>query len=161
MKRGSMPSAVASIRSGAVVRTTGGGEECERAENRNRRVCSASAAFAASLLLTAASARGQGPQFDVGSPPGAAGGASAVGQPLGAANFPDFGSPSNAPFCGRAGPMGGHMPASALTTPGVPVFIGVGAQQTIRQTAPPLEIPQVGEPRARHGHHELRRAQAA
>ena len=71
-------------------------------------------AFVVSLLLTAASARGQGPQFDVGSPPGAAGGASAVGQPLGAANFPDFGSPSNAPFSGRAGPGGAHVPASSL-----------------------------------------------
>ena len=71
-------------------------------------------AFVVSLLLTAASARGQGPQFDVGSPPGAAGGASTVGQPLGAANFPDFGSPSNAPFSGRAGPRGAHIPASPL-----------------------------------------------
>jgi cobalt-zinc-cadmium efflux system outer membrane protein len=102
-------------------------------------------AFVVSLLLTAASARGQGPQFDVGSPPGAAGGASAVGQPLGSANFPDFGSPSNAPFSGRAGPGGAHVPASSLTTPGVPVMIGAGAQQTIKQTAQPLDIPQVGE----------------
>ncbi len=103
------------------------------------------AASVAMVLLAAATARGQGPQFDVGSPPGAAGGSSAVGQPLGAANFPDFGSPSNAPFSGRAGPGGAHVPASALTTPGVPVFIGVGAQQTIKQVAPPLETPQLGE----------------
>ncbi len=103
------------------------------------------AASVAILLLAAATARGQGPQFDVGSPPGAAGGASAVGQPLGAANFPDFGSPSNAPFSGRAGPGGAHVPASSLTTPGVPVFIGVGAQQTIKQNAAPLETPQMAE----------------
>ncbi len=38
------------------------------------------------------------------------------------------------------------MPASSLTTPGVPVVIGAGAQQTIRQNAAPLDIPQVGEP---------------
>ena len=34
------------------------------------------------------------------------GASSAVGQPLGAAAFPDFGSPSNAPFSGRAGRLG-------------------------------------------------------
>jgi cobalt-zinc-cadmium efflux system outer membrane protein len=103
------------------------------------------AAFVAIMLLAAGTAWGQGPQFDVGSPPGAAGGGSAVGQPLGAANFPDFGSPSNAPFSGRAGPGGAHVPASSLTTPGVPVFVGVGAQQTIKQNAPALETPQLGE----------------
>ena len=43
------------------------------------------------------------------------------------------------------GRWGAHVPASALTTPGVPVFSGAGAQQTIKQNAPPLEIPQVGE----------------
>jgi cobalt-zinc-cadmium efflux system outer membrane protein len=105
----------------------------------------AGVAGAAIVMLVAASAKAQGPQFDVGAPPGAAGGSSAVGQPLGAANFPDFGSPSNAPFSGRAGPMGAHIPASALQTPGVPVVVGVGAQQTIKQNAQPLEIPQVGE----------------
>jgi cobalt-zinc-cadmium efflux system outer membrane protein len=114
-------------------------------EFRTRLMRLASAIVTMSLFLGASAARAQGPQFDVGSPPGAAGGASAVGQPLGAANFPDFGSPSNAPFSGRAGPMGAHVPASALTTPGVPVVIGPGAQQTIRQNAPALEIPQVGE----------------
>jgi cobalt-zinc-cadmium efflux system outer membrane protein len=102
-------------------------------------------ATAAILMLAAGPAWGQGPQFDVGSPPGAAGGASAVGQPLGAANFPDFGSPSSVPFSGRAGTMGSHIPASALTTPGVPVVMGVGAQQTIKQTAPPIEFPQTGD----------------
>ena len=103
------------------------------------------AASVAIVLVAAATARGQGPQFDVGSPPGAAGGASAVGQPLGAANFPDFGSPSNAPFSGRAGPGGAHVPASSLTTPGVPAFIGLGAHQTIKQNAPPLQTPKMAE----------------
>src|ERR1700723_173494 len=90
-------------------------------------------------------AQAQGPQFDVGAPPGAAGGASAVGQPLGAAAFPDFGSPSNAPFSGRGGPMGSHIPASALSTPGVPVFRVQGAQTTITQNVQPVTVPQYGE----------------
>src|ERR1700679_120343 len=79
-------------------------------------------------------AQAQGPQFDVGAPPGAAGGASAVGQPLGAAAFPDFGTPSSAPFSGRAGAVGSHVSASALSTPGVPVFTIKGAQTTITQS---------------------------
>ena len=87
-------------------------------------------------------AKAQGPQFDVGSPPGAAGGNSAVGQPLGAAAFPDFGTPSNAPFSGRGGPMGSHIPASALSTPGVPVFRIPGAQTAIRQNVQPVQVPQ-------------------
>ena len=112
---------------------------------KTRPWCVLGVAVSAIVSLMVSSASAQGPQFDVGSPPGAAGGTSAVGQPLGAANFPDFGSPSNAPFSGRAGPMGAHIPASALQTPGVPVNIGPGAQQTIKQNAPALEIPQVGE----------------
>ena len=52
----------------------------------------------------------QGPQFDVGAPPGAAGGASTVGQPLGSADFPDFGTPSIAPFSGKPGPGGQPRP---------------------------------------------------
>jgi outer membrane protein, heavy metal efflux system len=87
----------------------------------------------------------QGPQFDVGSPPGAAGGASAVGQPLGAAAFPDFGSPSSAPFSGRSGSLGSHVSASALSTPGVPVFRVQGAQTTIKQNVQPAQTTQYGE----------------
>jgi cobalt-zinc-cadmium efflux system outer membrane protein len=90
-------------------------------------------------------AKAQGPQFDVGSPPGAAGGSTAVGQPLGAAAFPDFGSPSSAPFSGRGGPMGSHIPASALSAPGVPVFRVQGAQLAIKQNAQPAQVPQYGE----------------
>jgi outer membrane protein, heavy metal efflux system len=100
---------------------------------------------AAILTLQAPSAKAQGPQFDTGSPPGAAGGASSVGQPLGAAAFPDFGSPSNAPFSGRVGAMGSHIPASALSTPGVPVFTIRGAQTTITPNAQPVQVPQYGE----------------
>ncbi len=48
-------------------------------------------ASVALFLWAAAAAHAQGPQFDVGAPPGAAAGASTVGQPLGAADFPDFG----------------------------------------------------------------------
>ena len=100
---------------------------------------------AAISILLAPSAQAQGPQFDTGSPPGAAGGASSVGQPLGAAAFPDFGTPSNAPFSGRVGAMGSHIPASALSTPGVPVFAIRGAQTTITPNAQPVQAPQYGE----------------
>ena len=100
---------------------------------------------AAISTLLAPSARAQGPQFDVGSPPGAAGGASAVGQPLGAAAFPDFGSPSSAPFSGRSGSIGSHVSASALSTPGVPVFRVQGAQTTIKQKVQPAQTTQYGE----------------
>ncbi len=111
---------------------------------RYRAIFLASLAAAVSTLL-ATSAQAQGPQFDTGSPPGAAGGASSVGQPLGAAAFPDFGSPSNAPFSGRVGAMGSHIPASALSTPGVPVFTIRGAQTTITQNVQPVQVPQYGE----------------
>jgi cobalt-zinc-cadmium efflux system outer membrane protein len=96
-------------------------------------------------ILTATSARAQGPQFDVGSPPGSAGGSSTVGQPLGSANFPEFGSPISAPFSGRPGPMGSHIPASALSAPGVPTFRGVGAQSTIAPLAQPATVPHFGD----------------
>ncbi len=64
--------------------------------HRSQRSARAWTASAVLILLTAtATARAQGPQFDVGAPPGAAGGASTVGQPLGSADFPDFSTPSN------------------------------------------------------------------
>ena len=78
-------------------------------------------------------------------PPGAAGGASAVGQPLGAAAFPDFGSPSSAPFSGRSGTMGSHIPASALAAPGVPVFRVRGARPPSPKAFSPWQMPQYGE----------------
>jgi cobalt-zinc-cadmium efflux system outer membrane protein len=96
-------------------------------------------------ILTTNSALAQGPQFDVGSPPGAAGGSSAVGQPLGAANFPEFGSPVSAPFSGRAGPMGSRVPASAMAAPGVPTFRGIGAQTTIQPIVQPAPTPHFGD----------------
>jgi cobalt-zinc-cadmium efflux system outer membrane protein len=109
------------------------------------------------LVLLTNSAIAQGPQFDVGAPPGASaggsvvghslganGGAVVIGQPLGAANFPDV-IQSSAPFSGRAGPQGSRVPASALSTPGVPVRRTAQAQVAIRQTAQPLETPQYGE----------------
>ena len=67
--------------------------------------------------------------------------ASRSGQP----NFPDFGTPSSAPFSGRAGSVGSHVPASALATPGVPVFRIQGAQTAITQSVQPVQTPQYGE----------------
>ena len=109
------------------------------------RAIALAAGLLAVSLMQPSMAWAQGPQFDVGSPPGAAGGASAVGQPLGAAAFPDFGSPSNAPFSGRAGSFGSHIPASALSTPGVPVVQVRGAQTTIIQSTQPVQTTQYGE----------------
>jgi outer membrane protein, heavy metal efflux system len=103
------------------------------------------AAALGTWILLASSSQAQGPQIDLGAPPGEAGGSSLVGQPLGQANFPDFGSPSNAPFTGRVGSRGSHVPASALAAPGVPVFKITGAQAAITQNAQPLQVPQVGD----------------
>src|SRR5258708_21128518 len=81
-------------------------------------------AVTTALILLAASAQAQGPQFDVGAPPGAAGGASSVGQPLGSANFPDpdTGPSASALISGRPGPGGTHVSTGAFSIPGVPNF---------------------------------------
>jgi outer membrane protein, heavy metal efflux system len=101
------------------------------------------AAWTAFCLL-AGSAAAQGPQFDTGAPPGAAGGPSTVGQPLGAANFPDLGVISSAPFSGRAGPGGSHVPAAAVAAPSAPNFRTRGAQE-VAPTVQPAQVPQYGE----------------
>lgn len=102
-------------------------------------------ALIVAVWLSSTAARAQGPQFDVGAPPGSAGGASAVGQPLGSANFPSFDTPSNAPISGRAGPQGSHVPAAAFASPGMPNFRTQGAQQAITQNATSLPVPQYGD----------------
>jgi outer membrane protein, heavy metal efflux system len=87
----------------------------------------------------------QGPQFDVGAPPGAAGGRSTLGQPLGAADFPDFETPSSAPVSGGAGRARSHVPVASQAPPGVQV------QRTPRQaqlgvpTVQPIQVPAYGE----------------
>jgi cobalt-zinc-cadmium efflux system outer membrane protein len=96
------------------------------------------------LILVTSSVWAQGPQFDVGSPPGAAGGAKVVGAPLGQANFPDWSTPSIAPFSGRAGGGGSHVPLAGLTTPGVPTFRQTGAQQPV-PSLQPMQTTQYGE----------------
>ena len=96
------------------------------------------------LFLLTSFAQAQGPQFDVGSPPGAAGGASAVGQPLGQANFPDFETPSITPFSGKVGIGGSHVPISGLTVPGVPVFRRDGAQVSA-PSVQPMQTTQYGD----------------
>jgi cobalt-zinc-cadmium efflux system outer membrane protein len=91
---------------------------------RASRVARSVGAVIALLVAASATARGQGPQIDYGAPPGAAAGASTVGQPLGAADFPDFegAAPSLAPLSGRAGPGGSHAPAASFGAPGTPNF---------------------------------------
>lgn len=96
------------------------------------------------ILLASASARAQGPQFDTGAPPGAAGGASTVGQPLGAADFPDFQTPSIAPFSGKPGPAGSHVPAASQTMPGAPAFRTTDRSQRV-QPIEEANVPAYGD----------------
>jgi cobalt-zinc-cadmium efflux system outer membrane protein len=114
--------------------------------NRLRLLARALAALAA-LLLIAMPARSQGPQFDVGAPPGAAGGASTVGQPLGAANFPDpdTGPSASGPISGRPGPGGTHVLLGGLTTPGVPNFRTSARAQPPVPSLQPLPVPTYGD----------------
>jgi len=111
--------------------------------NRSRQVAQG-VAVAAMLILATTTARGQGPQISVGAPHGAAGGPTVVGQPLGAANFPDFSTPSIAPFSGKAGVGGSHVPLAGLRLPGAPVFRTSGAQQVFTSLQP-LQSPQPGD----------------
>jgi cobalt-zinc-cadmium efflux system outer membrane protein len=83
-------------------------------------------------------------QFNVGAPTGASGGSVVVGQPLGAANFPDWSTPNMAPYSGRAR-GGSHVPAAALATPGAPTYTTLGAQLTIPNLQPLQPPPQYGE----------------
>lgn len=103
------------------------------------------AATIALVLLAPAIAQAQGPQFDTGAPPGAAGGASTVGQPLGSADFPDFGSPSNAPFSGKPGPAGSHVPAASQSVPGSPAFRTSDRSQFGVQPVQEADIPAYGD----------------
>ena len=99
------------------------------------------------VLGVGASARAQGPQFDVGAPPGAAGGASLLGQPLGAANFPDpdTGPSSSAPIAGRAGPAGSHVFSGNLSVPGAPNFRTSNLAQAGVPSLPTPSVPAYGE----------------
>ena len=114
-----------------------------RLSQRSARAWTASAVL---ILLTAtATARAQGPQFDVGAPPGAAGGASTVGQPLGAADFSDYGTGSNAPLSGKPGPGGSHVPASSFSAPSAPVFRTSTRSQFAVQPIQEANVPAYGE----------------
>jgi cobalt-zinc-cadmium efflux system outer membrane protein len=96
------------------------------------------------LIVLVNSNRAQGQQFNVGAPTGASGGSVVVGQPLGQANFPDWSTPSIAPFSGRGGRGGSRAPASALQTPGAPVFAATAATLAI-PSLPALQGTQYGE----------------
>lgn len=100
--------------------------------------------LAASLFLIPLSTFVSAQQVNVGTPTGASGGSVLVGEPLGQANFPDWSTPSIAPFSGRGGRGGSHAPASALQTPGAPVFAATAATLAI-PTLPPLQGTQYGE----------------
>jgi cobalt-zinc-cadmium efflux system outer membrane protein len=96
------------------------------------------------LVMVVPTVRAQGPQFDVGAPPGAAGGASTVGQPLGAADFADYGG-SIAPFSGKPGPGGSHVPAIAVAAPGAPVFRTSTRNQFAVQSIQEQNVPAYGD----------------
>jgi cobalt-zinc-cadmium efflux system outer membrane protein len=104
---------------------------------------------AAIALLIAASttAHAQGPQIDYGAPPGAAAGASTVGQPLGAADFPDFEAqaPSLTPFSGRPGPGASRAPAAAMAAPGAPVFRTSTGTRFAIQPVQAQQVPAYGD----------------
>jgi outer membrane protein, heavy metal efflux system len=102
-------------------------------------------ASTALIFMAAVPARAQGPQFDVGAPPGAAAGASTVGQPLGAADFPDYEAPSITPFSGKAGPGGSRAPAAALAAPSAPVFRTSAPSQFAVQPIQEQDIPAYGD----------------
>jgi cobalt-zinc-cadmium efflux system outer membrane protein len=97
------------------------------------------------LAMAMPTVRAQGPQFDVGAPPGAAGGASTVGQPLGAADFPDYGTISIAPVSGRAGPGGSRAPASSFASPGAPIFRTSTRSQFAVQPIQEQNVPAYGD----------------
>ena len=127
-------------------------------------------AFAiAGLTLLAPAARAQGPQIDTGSPPGAASGASAVGQPLGTANFPDpdlgpgggtslgqslgsanfpdpeAGPSSNSPISGRTGFSASHVFSNSVSTPRVATLRSSSFPQAPSPVAQPLPVPTYGD----------------
>ncbi len=112
---------------------------------RALRIARGLVATIALVLLASATARAQGPQFDAGAPPGAAGGSSTVGQPLGGADFPDYGSPSITPFSGRPGPAGSHVPAASQSTPGTPNFRNSTRSRFAVQTVPEANVPAYGD----------------
>ena len=101
-------------------------------------------AAAAVVILLAAQARAQGPQFDVGAPPGAAGGASTVGMPLGQANFPDFGTPSSTPISGGAGNTRSHVPAASQAAQPAPLFGMTSRVQFVVPPIQPLQVQEIG-----------------
>jgi cobalt-zinc-cadmium efflux system outer membrane protein len=99
------------------------------------------------LVVLATRAQAQGPQFDLGSPPGAAGGASSVGEPLGSANFPDpdTGPSAGGPIAGRPGPGGTHVLLGGLSVPGPPSFRTTPFPQPGTTSIQPLPVPAYGE----------------
>jgi outer membrane protein, heavy metal efflux system len=106
----------------------------------------ATAVMTALIVLTTP-AQAQGPQFDIGAPPGAAGGASSVGQPFGSANFPDpdTGPSASTLISGRPGPGGTHVSTGGFAIPGVPNFRTTNFAQAGVPSIQPLPVPSYGE----------------
>jgi cobalt-zinc-cadmium efflux system outer membrane protein len=93
-----------------------------RLDTGGRRGWWATAALLLVLLTLAHPARAQGPQINIENPPGASGGPSMVGEPLGSAGIEGGGPAPVTPFSGRVGPMGSHAPVVGLSPPSAPVI---------------------------------------
>ncbi len=104
-------------------------------------------ALAIVLLASCAVARAQGPQFDVGNPPGAPNARGSLGPALGASGTSGFDAspvqPVQSIFGGRPGPSATRAPINQLAQPRMPV-VPIRAVQPV----PPLEpasVPRYGE----------------
>jgi cobalt-zinc-cadmium efflux system outer membrane protein len=94
-----------------------------------------------------ATAKAQGPQFNIDQPPGASEGNSSLGPALGQSGMLEEGSPiSPRPFSGRAGPQGGHAPVAGITTTSTPMRRQQTAQLFNRTSVQPsAPVPSYGE----------------
>ncbi len=128
------------------------GHETDRARPRSRTRRSAGFRTLGFTLLavagTCTAGRAQGPQVDIGVPPGAPEGRGKLGAALGASGTSGFdGSPVQniqSIFGGRAGPSGTRAPLNQLNPPGPPVASLTAAVPT-PTTLEPANIPRYGE----------------
>jgi cobalt-zinc-cadmium efflux system outer membrane protein len=98
------------------------------------------------LVAMTATARAQGPQFNIDQPPGASEGSSLLGPALGYSGMLEEGSPvSPRPVSGRAGPQGSHAPVAGISTTSAPMRRQQTAQLFNRTAVQPVQVPSYGE----------------
>lgn len=94
------------------------------------------------LLAMTATARAQGPQFNIDQPPGASEGVSSLGFPLGDSGMLSEGSPvSPRPVSGRAGPQGSHAPVAGVSISSAPMRRQQTGQLFNRTSVQPAQAP--------------------